>query len=74
MPSAHVPIRQKRRGERGAALVIVLFNIINPPPLTPEIDGDPSTGLWLACKTLRGGEDVLEGLREVSDLPKPQPE
>jgi hydroxymethylbilane synthase len=23
---------------------------------------------------LRGGEDVLEGLREISDLPKPQPE
>ena len=31
-----------------AALVIVLFNIVNPPPLTPDIDGDPSTGLWLA--------------------------
>jgi hypothetical protein len=31
-----------------AALVIVLYNLINPPPLTPDIDGDPSTGLWLA--------------------------
>lgn len=30
------------------ALVIVLYLLINPPPLTPEIDGDPSTGLWLA--------------------------
>jgi hypothetical protein len=35
-------------GPAAAALVIVLFNIINPPPLTPDIDGDPSTGLWLA--------------------------
>jgi len=31
-----------------AALVIVLYLLINPPPLTPDIDGDPSTGLWLA--------------------------
>ena len=31
-----------------ASLVIVLYAIINPPPLVPEIDGDPSTGLWLA--------------------------
>ena len=30
------------------ALVIVLYLLINPPPLTPDIDGDPSTGLWLA--------------------------
>ncbi len=30
------------------ALIIVLYLIINPPPLTPDIDGDPSTGLWLA--------------------------
>jgi hypothetical protein len=35
-------------GPAAAALVIVLFNIINPPPLTPQIDGDPGTGLWLA--------------------------
>ncbi len=35
-------------GPAAAALVIVLFNIVNPPPLTPDIDGDPSTGLWLA--------------------------
>jgi hypothetical protein len=35
-------------GPSAAALVIVLFNIVNPPPLTPDIDGDPSTGLWLA--------------------------
>ena len=35
-------------GPAAAALVIVLFNIINPPPLTPDIDGDPGTGLWLA--------------------------
>ena len=35
-------------GPATAALVIVLFNIVNPPPLTPDIDGDPSTGLWLA--------------------------
>lgn len=31
-----------------AALVIVLFAILNPPPLTPDVDGDPGTGLWLA--------------------------
>ena len=30
------------------ALVIVLYLLINPPPLTPDIDGDPATGLWLA--------------------------
>ena len=35
-------------GPAVAALVIVLFNIVNPPPLTPDIDGDPGTGLWLA--------------------------
>jgi hypothetical protein len=35
-------------GPAAAALVIVLFNIVNPPPLTPQIDGDPGTGLWLA--------------------------
>jgi hypothetical protein len=31
-----------------AALVIVLFAILNPPPLARSIDGDPGTGLWLA--------------------------
>jgi hypothetical protein len=31
-----------------AGLVIVLYLLINPPPLTPDIDGDPATGLWLA--------------------------
>lgn len=31
-----------------AALVIVLFAIINPPPLSRGVDGDPDTGLWLA--------------------------
>ena len=31
-----------------ATLVIVLYLLVNPPPLTPDIDGDPSTGLWLA--------------------------
>ncbi|MEA2194978.1 MAG: hypothetical protein QOG42_1412, partial [Solirubrobacteraceae bacterium] len=31
-----------------AALVIVVYLLVNPPPLTPDIDGDPSTGLWLA--------------------------
>ncbi|MDP2711297.1 MAG: hypothetical protein Q8O56_08760 [Solirubrobacteraceae bacterium] len=31
-----------------AALVIVLFALLNPPPLTPSVDGDPGTGLWLA--------------------------
>ncbi len=35
-------------GPACAALVIVLFNIVNPPPLTPQIDGDPGGGLWLA--------------------------
>jgi hypothetical protein len=35
-------------GPAVAALVIVLFNIVNPPPLTPGVDGDPGTGLWLA--------------------------
>lgn len=32
----------------GAVLVIVLFSIINPPPLSRTVDGDPDTGLWLA--------------------------
>jgi hypothetical protein len=33
----------------GAALVIVLFAIIDPPPLVGSLgDGDPGTGLWLA--------------------------
>jgi hypothetical protein len=32
----------------GAALVIVLFAIVNPPPVAAAIDDDPSTGLWLA--------------------------
>ncbi len=31
-----------------AALVIVLFALINPPPVAAGIDDDPSTGLWLA--------------------------
>ena len=32
-----------------AAPVIVLFAIINPPPLVGSLgDGDPGTGLWLA--------------------------
>ena len=32
-----------------AALVIVLYAIIDPPPLASGLpDGDPSTGLWLA--------------------------
>lgn len=31
-----------------AALVIVLFSIINPPPLSGSVDGTPATGLWLA--------------------------
>ncbi len=31
-----------------AALVIVLYAIVNPPPLARTIDGDPDTGLWLA--------------------------
>jgi len=35
-------------GPAVAGLVIVLYLFINPPPLTPDIDGDPSTGLWLA--------------------------
>ena len=30
------------------AVVIVLFALINPPPLVRGIDGDPDTGLWLA--------------------------
>ena len=29
-------------------LVIVLFALINPPPVVRAIDGDPDTGLWLA--------------------------
>ncbi|MEJ7798655.1 MAG: hypothetical protein WKF42_09160 [Solirubrobacteraceae bacterium] len=35
-------------GPAVAALVIVLYAILNPPPLTRGIDGDPDTGLWLA--------------------------
>ncbi|MEY2441005.1 MAG: hypothetical protein QOJ46_431 [bacterium] len=31
-----------------AALVIVLFALINPPPAVTSISDDPSTGLWLA--------------------------
>ena len=31
-----------------AALVIVLYAFLDPPPLTSGIDGDPGTGLWLA--------------------------
>lgn len=32
-----------------AALVIVLYALIDPPPLTAGLpDGDPGTGLWLA--------------------------
>jgi len=31
-----------------AALVIVLYAIVNPPPLARTIDGDPDVGLWLA--------------------------
>jgi len=31
-----------------AALVIVLFALINPPPAVTGIDDDPGTGLWLA--------------------------
>jgi hypothetical protein len=31
-----------------AALVIVLFTLINPPPVVAKVDDDPSTGLWLA--------------------------
>jgi len=30
------------------ALVIVLYAIVNPPPLARTIDGDPDVGLWLA--------------------------
>ena len=35
-------------GPAVGALVIVLFAIINPPPVVRAIDGDPDTGLWLA--------------------------
>lgn len=36
-------------GPAVAALVIVLYAIIDPPPLTAALpDGDPGTGLWLA--------------------------
>jgi hypothetical protein len=35
-------------GPAAAALVIVLFTLINPPPVAAGIDDDPSTGLWLA--------------------------
>ncbi len=33
-----------------AALVIVVYAFLDPPPLigSPGVDGDPSTGLWLA--------------------------
>ena len=52
-------------GPAVAALVIVLFNIINPPPLTPDIDGDPGTGLWLAfaASTLMAAGAVLSTAR-----------
>jgi hypothetical protein len=35
-------------GPTVAALVIVLFALINPPPAVTGISDDPSTGLWLA--------------------------
>lgn len=36
-------------GSALAALIIVLYAIIDPPPLTAGLpDGDPATGLWLA--------------------------
>jgi hypothetical protein len=35
-------------GPTVAALVIVLFALLNPPPVAAAIDDDPSTGLWLA--------------------------
>jgi hypothetical protein len=35
-------------GPTVAALVIVLFALVNPPPAVTGIDDDPSTGLWLA--------------------------
>ena len=43
--------RGPRAGSIGpavAALVIVLFALVNPPPVAAGIDDDPSTGLWLA--------------------------
>jgi hypothetical protein len=35
-------------GPAVAALVIVVYAFLDPPPLTTGIDGDPGTGLWLA--------------------------
>ncbi len=35
-------------GPTVAALVIVLFALVNPPPVAAAIDDDPDTGLWLA--------------------------
>jgi hypothetical protein len=36
-------------GTAGAALVIVVYAILDPPPATAGLpDGDPATGLWLA--------------------------
>jgi hypothetical protein len=35
-------------GPAVAALVIVLFALVNPPPVAAAIDDDPGTGLWLA--------------------------
>ncbi|HVF77450.1 MAG TPA: hypothetical protein VNA28_04055 [Solirubrobacteraceae bacterium] len=36
-------------GPAAAALIIVLYAIVDPPPLAAALpDGDPSTGLWLA--------------------------
>lgn len=35
-------------GSTLGALVIVLYLLINPPPLAPDVGGGPSTGLWLA--------------------------
>jgi hypothetical protein len=37
-------------GPATAALVIVVYAFLDPPPLigSPGVDGDPSTGLWLA--------------------------
>ncbi len=55
-----------------AALVIVLYLLIDPPPLTPEIDGDPSTGLWLAL-ACRGADGRRRAALRGAHLRRDQP-
>jgi hypothetical protein len=54
-------------GPTVAALVIVLFALINPPPAVTGISDDPSTGLWLAlAATLLMSAGALLSVARIS--------